>query len=104
MVAELAGKTEDWTGYLSLSFAAEQLASEKVKWTWFETHPTFGLSRVTWKSSVIHPRAASGDPGLAQVVKVAVMQIVVLEVIFVVDAVFVAFEAVLGYQRNAVVG
>lgn len=36
--------------------------------------------------------------------KVAVIQIVVLEVIFVVDVVFVAFEAVLGYQRNAVVG
>lgn len=104
MVAELAGKTADWTDYLFLSFAVEQLVSEKVKQTWFGMHPTFGLSQVVWKGSVIHPTAASGDPGLAQVVKVAVRQIVVLEVNFVVDAVSEEVEGVLGYQRNVVVG
>lgn len=102
LVAELAGQTEDWTGYVFLSSAAAQSASGKVKWRWFETHPTFGLLPVTWKSSAIHPRTVSADPGLTQDAKIAVMQIVVLEVIFVADAVSVEVETVLDFQRNDV--
>lgn len=100
LVAELAGQTEDWTGYVFLSSAAAQSASGKVKWRWFETHPTFGLLPVTWKSSAIHPRTVSADPGLTQDAKIAVMQIVVLEVIFVADAVSVEVE--IDFQRSDV--
>lgn len=77
---------------------------ETWRWTWFETYLAFGLLQVTWKSSVIHLRAASADLGLAQAGMVVAVKIVELEVTAAADAASAKAASVIGYQRNAAVG